>query len=215
MLKPYDELVKVDVSGYCDFREAKDDNGKKIQVPYLNWAKCVELLHEHGASEVWYKPLRSEDGSYLFKSLDVTREKDGRKTGCWFVAVEIHIDDLVFTMETPLMNGTLVVYEDTINQLRIANCHARAFVKGIAIRTGLGFSLWAKDADTDPASDDLTSHNIMAIKERIDRIITAKMQNGMELDDIVSALGLKDKQFNAIMGYFSTIYNFEKAVQKL
>lgn len=215
MLKTYDELVKIDVLPFCDKREAKDDNGKKIQVPYLNWAKCVELLHENGAAEVWYKPLRSESGSYLFPSLDVVREKDNRKTGCWFVAVEIHIDDLVFTMETPLMNGSLVVYEDTLNQLRIANCHARAFVKGVAIRTGLGFSLWASDSDTDSAADDLSGHSIMAIKERVDRIITAKMQKGLDLDDILAGVGLSQKQFNTLISYFSHINTFEQKLKSL
>ena len=40
MLKPYSELVKVDVTKYCKKRDGMD---------YLNWAKCVELFHEHGA----------------------------------------------------------------------------------------------------------------------------------------------------------------------
>jgi len=215
LLKPYNELVKLDVLPFCDKREAKDDNGKKIQVPYLNWAKCVELLHENGATEVWYRPLRSESGSYLFPSLEVQREKDGRKTGCWFVSVEIHIDDLVFTMETPLMNGSLVVYEDTLNQLRIANCHARAFVKGVAIRTGLGFSLWASDSDTDAAPDDLSGHSIMAIKERIDRLITSKMQRGMDLNDVLSYVGLSQKQFNTIVSYFGHINSLENKLRTL
>ena len=47
MLKNYDELVKIDVTPYCDLRDAKDDKGKPIKVPYLNWAKCKELLHEN------------------------------------------------------------------------------------------------------------------------------------------------------------------------
>lgn len=31
MLKPYHEMVQVDVLPRCDYREAKDDNGKKIK----------------------------------------------------------------------------------------------------------------------------------------------------------------------------------------
>jgi hypothetical protein len=46
MLKPYSELVKIDVLPFCEVRETKDENGKKIKVPYLNWAKCKELLHK-------------------------------------------------------------------------------------------------------------------------------------------------------------------------
>ena len=48
MLKPYSELVKVDVTKYCKKRDGMD---------YLNWAKCVELLHEHGAETVYFEPM--------------------------------------------------------------------------------------------------------------------------------------------------------------
>lgn len=214
MLKSFNELYQLDVTPYCDMREAKDDKGKKIQVPYLNWAKCVELLHENGAEVVYYTPLRGPDGSYLFASKDVAN-KDGRKTGCYFVSVEIHIDDLTFTMDMPLMNGSIVVYDDILNQLRIANCHARAFVKGVAIRTGLGFKLWVNDKDTDPAPDDLSGHNINAIKQRIEQLITAKLQSGMDMDDIYHALGISKKQFDSTMLAFQNIQFIENKLRAL
>ena len=46
MLKPFHELIKLDVRPYCDVRDAKDESGKIIKVPYLSWAKCIKLLHE-------------------------------------------------------------------------------------------------------------------------------------------------------------------------
>ena len=214
MLKPYSELVKLDVMPYCDMREAKDDNGKTIKVPYLNWAKAIELLHENGATDVWYKPLRAEDGSYLFRSAEVT-SKQGRTTGCYFVSVEIHIDDKVFTMDMPLMNGSNVVYDDTLNQLRISNCHARAFVKGVAIRTGLGFSLWTGDKDTEPMTDDIEAHNIYKIKERVEQLITSKLKHGMSMDDICFEIKVKESQLSKIMGYFETIAELEKRLKSL
>lgn len=213
-LKPFSELVKLDVLPFCDKREAKDDKGKKIEVPYLNWAKCVELLHENGADDVYFVPLKDATGSYLFTSREV-ENKDGRKTGCYFVSVEIHIDDLVFTMDAPLMNGSLVVWDDTLNQLRIANCHARAFVKGVAIRTGLGFKLWSEDKDTDPSPDDLSSHNIMAIKQRLEQLITAKLQNGADMDDIYHFLGISKKQFASTMLAFQNIQFIESKLRTL
>lgn len=214
MLKPFKELYELDVTKYCDTREAKDDNGKNIRVPYLNWAKCVELLHENGAETVYYTPLRSPDGSYLFASKEVA-DKNGRKTGCYFVSVEIHIDDLTFTMDMPLLNGTYVVYDDTLNQLRIANCHARAFVKGVAIRTGLGFKLWVNDKDTDPAPDDLSGHSIMAIKQRVEQLLTTKLQNGLSMDDIYHALGVSKKQFDSTMLAFQNIQYIENKLRAL
>lgn len=214
MLKPYSELVKIDVLPYCDKREAKDDRGKKVQVPYLNWATCKNLLHENGAESVYFVPLKAQNGSYLFMSAEV-ENKDGRRTGCWFVSVEIHIDDRTFTMDMPLMNGSLVVYEDTLNQLRIANAHARAFVKGVAIHTGLGFSLWCTDKDTEPDPDDLSGHSIMAIKRRIETELTAKMQRGMDMDDILSAIRINRRQFDNTMKAIDNIQWLESQILKL
>lgn len=214
MLKPYSELVKIDVLPFCDKREAKDDRGKKVQVPYLNWATCKNLLHENGAESVYFVPLKAPNGSYLFMSAEV-ENKDGRRTGCWFVSVEIHIDDRTFTMDMPLMNGSLVVYEDTLNQLRIANAHARAFVKGVAIHTGLGFSLWCTDKDTEPDPDDLSGHSIIAIKRRIETELTAKMQRGMDMDDILSAIGINRRQFDNTMKAIDNIQWLESQILKL
>lgn len=214
MLKPYSELVKIDVLPFCDKREAKDDRGKKVQVPYLNWATCKNLLHENGAESVYFVPLKAPNGSYLFMSAEV-ENKDGRRTGCWFVSVEIHIDDRTFAMDMPLMNGSLVVYEDTLNQLRIANAHARAFVKGVAIHTGLGFSLWCTDKDTEPDPDDLSGHSIMAIKRRIETELTAKMQRGMDMDDILSALRINRRQFDNTMKAIDNIQWLENQILKL
>lgn len=214
MLKPYSELVKIDVLPFCDKREAKDDRGKKVQVPYLNWATCKNLLHENGAESVYFVPLKAPNGSYLFMSAEV-ENKDGRRTGCWFVSVEIHIDDRTFTMDMPLMNGSLVVYEDTLNQLRIANAHARAFVKGVAIHTGLGFSLWCSDKDTETDPDDLSGHSIVAIKRRIETELTAKMQRGMDMDDILSAIGINRRQFDNTMKAIDNIQWLESQILKL
>lgn len=214
MLKPYSELVKIDVLPYCDKREAKDDKGRKVQVPYLNWATCKNLLHENGAESVYFVPLKAPNGSYLFMSAEV-ENKDGRRTGCWFVSVEVHIDDRIFTMDMPLMNGSLVVYEDTLNQLRIANAHARAFVKGVAIHTGLGFSLWCTDKDTELDPDDLSGHSIMAIKRRLESELTAKMQRGMDMDDILSAIGINRRQFDNTMKAIDNIQWLESQILKL
>lgn len=215
MLLPYNELVKVDVLPYCDNRKAKDERGKEIEVPYLNWAKCVELLHKYGAETVYYIPLKSNDGSYLFTS-KIVQDKHDRTTGCYFVSVEIHIDDLIFTMDMPLLNGSLVVYDDTLNQLRISNCHARAFVKGVAIRTGLGFSLWASDKDTDNATDDLSIHNIFAIKQRVEMLLTKKMQEkDLDQREICEIIGISEKQLKTIMAMFNNIATLESKLIKL
>ena len=111
MLKSFDELIQVDVKPFCDLRDAKDEKGNVIKVPYLSWAKCAKLLHENGASSVWYAPRRCpETNTYLWPQAKITTSK-GRTTECWFVSVEIHIDDLEFSYDMPLLNGSLVVYD--------------------------------------------------------------------------------------------------------
>lgn len=214
-LLSYKELSKIDVLPFCDHRKAKDDKGKTIDVPYLNWAKCIELLHQYGADVVYYTPLKAPNGSYLFES-KIVNNKDGRTTGCYFVSVEIHIDDSVFTMDMPLLNGSLVVYDDTLNQLRISNCHARAFVKGVAIHTGLGFSLWVSDKDSDVGNDDLSGHSIYAIKQRIEMLITAKMSTGgMSQKELFDVINISEKQFNLIMKAFDNIAILEERLRRI
>lgn len=212
MLKTYEELRKLDVTKYCDTRKAKDDNGKSIDVLYLNWAKCVDLLHENGATEVYYTPLKDANGSFVFSSLDV-QNKDGRLCGCYFVSVEIHIDGLVFTMDYPLMNGTTVVYADTLNQLRVSNAHARAFVKGVAIRTGLGFGLWVGGDET-AVQDDISGHSILVIKRRVEETLTSKMQY-MDESDVLAALGINKKQLQTMLQMYERLHTFEKALNEV
>lgn len=215
MLKPYSDLVKIDVLPYCDKRKAKDDTGKSIDVPYLNWAVCKQLLHENGAETVYFTPVKNASGGYLFSSKDVT-DKNGRVTGCYFVSVDIFIDDKCFRMDMPLMNGSLVVYDDTLNQLRISNCHARAFVKGVAIHTGLGFNLWAKDTDTDPAADDLSTQDVRLYKERLEMLVTEKMKkNNLTQSELCAAVGIKEKEFRNMWISLDNAYALESELKKL
>ena len=113
MLKSFAELRKIDVLPYCETREAKDENGKKIQVPYLNWAKCKDLLHENGAEVVYFEPIVNENGSTLFMTDVPFTDSKGNKNRCFEVRVKIVIDDLEFTQNYPLLNGVYVVREDT------------------------------------------------------------------------------------------------------
>ena len=48
MLKPYDEMIKIDVRPYCKKRDGLD---------YLNWATCIKLLHENGDEIVRWEPV--------------------------------------------------------------------------------------------------------------------------------------------------------------
>jgi hypothetical protein len=217
MLKPYSELSKLDVLPFCDEREAKDDKGRTIKVPYLNWAKCKELLHANGAEVVYFEPIINDKGSSLFMSEIPFTDSKGNINRCFEVRVKIVIDDLEFIQNYPVLNGVHVVRDDTINQLRVSNAQARAFVKGVAIRTGLGFSLWVKGDETEQhdGEENLYFHNILKIKERVERLITIKMDGGLSIPKICEGLKIDEDQFNVYMKQYAILDRFEKAIQKL
>ncbi len=50
-LKTYEEMRKIDVTPYCEERDG---------MIYLNWAKCIDLLHENGAKKVYWIPIPDE-----------------------------------------------------------------------------------------------------------------------------------------------------------
>ena len=60
MLRNFNEMRKVDVLPYCEKREG---------MLYLNWAKCIDLLHENGAEAVYFVPIPNErTGGSLYYS---------------------------------------------------------------------------------------------------------------------------------------------------
>jgi len=220
MLKPYSELRKIDVLPFCEKRKTADEEGKKIEVPYLNWAKCKDLLHENGAEVVYYEPLIDErTGSSVFMTDTAFVDSRGNRNRCFEVRVKIVIDDLDFVQNYPLLNGVYVIREDTINQLRVSNAQARAFVKGVAIRTGLGFGLWVSGDETtqqDDDSENLYFHNILKIKERVERLITVKMDNGLTLDEIGEKTGVGDEDdVRQLVKSYTKLYNFEGFLRTL
>ena len=216
MLKSWNEMRKIDVLPFCDKRKAKDDNGREIEVPYLNWAKCKELLHQNGAEVVYFEPCVNSNGSSLFMSDQVFTDKNGVTNRCYEVRVKIVIDDLEFEAQYPLMNGSNPVKDNSMTQQRLWNAQTRAFVKGVAMRTGLGFGLWLKDeADALDQSDDLSSHSIYAIKERMQIEYTNLIKRGFSTRQIAENCGMTEELVRVVFTYFDQIAEFEKRLQSL
>lgn len=201
MLKSFNELRKIDVSPYVDTR----DGG----LEYLNWAKCVDLLHDNGAEVVYFTPLVNENGSSLFMSAQSFVDGKGNVNRCYEVAVEITIDDLKFVMRAPLMNGSNPVKDNSLSQQRVWNAQTRAFVKGVAIRTGLGFELWSKDFESASEDDDLSKHDIFKIKERVQQEYTSKLKKKMTTKEIADKLEMTEDEVKVMFTYFDAINRFE------
>lgn len=206
-IKSYDEMRKVDVS---PFTEKRDGNY------YLNWAMCKELLHQNGASVVFFEPCTNENGSSLFMSDQVFEDSKGNKNRCYEVRVHIVIDELEFDAQFPLMNGSNPVKDNSMSQQRVWNAQTRAFVKGVAIRTGLGFDLWLKnDIESKSTEDDLTKHSLFAIKERMQQAYTRAIKKRMSTKEIAEAVMMTEDEIKVIFTYFEQLDRFEQKLNAL
>ena len=204
MLKSYEELRKLDLSQYI---EKRDD------IDYINWARVVDLLHENGAEKVYFEPVPNEQGSSLYMTNQTYTDSKGNVNKVYETAVHIVIDDLDWIQRGPVMNGSNPVKDNSMSQQRLWNSQTRLFVKGVAIRTGLGFNLWLKEEENnDKASkwDDLSYHDITKIKERCQEEYTKLLKAGLSVKDIAEKLHKTEDEVKAIFSYFDTLNTFEK-----
>ena len=82
-----------------------------------------------------------------------------------------------------------------------------ALMKAYKVETG---------EDTDcGASDDLLGHDIWKIKQRVEQIITAKLQSGLSQDEIIARAGLNRKQFDVCMNAFQNVAALEAKMKKV
>ena len=146
-------------------------------------------------------------------------DKNDVTNRCYEVRVKVVIDDLEFEAQFPLMNGSNPVKDNSMTQQRLWNAQTRAFVKGVAMRTGLGFSLWVKNDEAGDQSpvEDLSSHSIFAIRERMQMKCTELVKRGMSTKEISHALGINEQSLLQyyLGGVFDEIYRVEMEMSKL
>jgi hypothetical protein len=205
-LKPFLEMMKVPVP-------AEQRDGAN----YLSWANCKRLLHENGAEKVYFEPMVNANGSSLFMANVEFKDKNEVVNRCYEVRVKVVIDDLVFEYQTPVMNGGNPVKDNSMSQQRVWNAQTRAFVKGVAVHTGLGFNLWLDDEDIKNVEEDPSRHSLKVIKKRIDELITLKMKvKGLSQKELCDAIGWPEKIFVQTMEKaFANIDSLELALNKL
>lgn len=206
MIKPYAEMRKIDVTPYVEQRDGND---------YLNWAKCVDLLHQNGAEVVYFEPCVNENGSSLFMSDQVFTDGNNVSNRCYEVRVHIVIDDLEFDAQYPLMNGKNPVKDNSMTQQRVWNAQTRAFVKGVALRTGLGFGLWSNNVEEQVQEEDPYKHSLKVIKERMETEVTSLMKKGYSVSDIAKELGMDEDVFKSKFSLFAELSRIEKKLLEL
>lgn len=217
LTKSFLEMAKVDVRPHCEMRKAKDDRGREIEVPYLNWAKCKRLLHEHGAEFVNFTPCTTESGSSLFMTDQAFTDNKGNVNRCYEVRVKVQIDDKEFIGQFPLMNGSNPVKDNSMSQQRVWNAQTRAFVKTVAMVTGLGFDLWCGKTEEDlDVEEDLARHSLAAIKERFMQEYTQQLKkNNLSAAEIADKLEMSVDEVKAVFTYFDILSRFEKKMTAL
>lgn len=206
MIKSFSEMRKIDVTPYVKQRDGAD---------YLPWATVVDLMHEHGAEKVFFTPIYNDNGSSLFMSHEVFTDNKGNVNRCYEVRIAVTVDDDSFIYSYPLLNGINPVKDNSLNQNVVFKAMARAFVKAIALRYGLGFSLWSKDELDAQEDDDLYKHSLDAIKLRFQQTYTQKLQKHMSVKDIADGLNMTEDEVKVIFTYFDQLKRFETALQKL
>lgn len=204
MLKPYNELRKVDVSEFVEKRDGAD---------YLPYNKCIDLLHENGAEKVYFLPVQNpKTGGSLYESETVFEDKNGVKNRCYETRIEIHIDDNVYYMQSPVMNGANPVKDNSMSQQRVWNSMTRSFVKAVAMYTGLGFSLWLKEEENERKQQSQADqyHDIMQVQNRVFETITAIQKKGnMTLADIADQMSKTEEEMRTYLKYYSILNNLE------
>ena len=206
MLKSWNEMRGLDISKYVKQRDKAD---------YLPWASCLKLLYDNGAEKVTIRTLTDDNGSSLFMSEQVFTDKNGGTNRCYEVRVEVIIDGSAYTFSYPVMNGINAVRDNLMNQNAVHKAQMRAFVKCVAINTGLGFDLWMDDADIESDADDLSKHNLWAIKERMQQSYTRAIKKGMSTGDIAKAVNKTEDEVRLLFTYFDQLNRFEQELNAL
>lgn len=206
MLKSWNEMRKLDISKYVKNRDGAE---------YLPWAECLKLLYENGAERVVIRTLTNDNGSSLFMSDKTFSDKNGNTNQCYEVRIEVCIDGSVYGFSYPVMNGINAVRDNLMNQNAVHKAQMRAFVKCVAINTGLGFDLWRDDSDIENDTDDLTRHNLFSIKERLQIAYTRAIKKGMSTKDIADKLEMTEDEVKMYFTYFAQLHRFEEKLNAL
>ena len=214
MLKPFNELMDLDVSKYISKKPTFKYNkatGKTEQtgkfLDYLSWVDVLTLLYQNGAEKVRYGNIVNEHGHSLFLSGDSLPE----------VRIYLEIDQDRYEMTYPVIEGSSDVKMDKIMQSDIHNATQRAFVKCVAINTGLGISLWKKEEEEKQSSPkfDESMHSIQVCIDRVKKKYGSAVSSYGSERDVNEAAGVTSKQLKTIFDVSRNLLVLEDRLDKM
>lgn len=207
-LPSFDDLRKIDLTEYVKKRDKAD---------YVNWAVIKQLLHDNGAEKVYFEPVQQENGSSLIMCEKEFTDNKQNTNRVYETRIKVVIDDLIFEIQGPVMNGANPVKDNSMSQQRLWNSQTRLFVKGVAIHTGLGFDLWSRieaKEDDEAQIEDLSKHNILKVAERVKEKLTEKMSKGLTLEEIAEKMNITSDELKAYLSYYATLNRLEQELDK-
>lgn len=212
MLKSYSELRKIDVLPYCEIRK----EGKE-EIPYLNWAKCIDLLYENGAEKVFWEPVQNEHGSSLIEAAHDFKDKYDVSNRVYETRIRVTIDDNTFEYQGPVMNGANPVKDNSMSQQRLHNSQCRLFVKAVAIRTGLGFNLWLKNEEKEREiqAQGEFKHDINEVRKRILEEYTTLNKRGFDKPAIAERMKMSVENLDFAFSMYKVLDQFENKLLKV
>lgn len=209
-LPSFEELRKVDVSKHVQKRDGAD---------YLNWAVAKQLLHDNGAEKVYFEPVQQANGSSLIMCEKEFKDSKDNSNRVYETRIKVTIDDLVFEIQGPVMNGGSPVKDNSMSQQRLWNSQTRLFVKGVAIYTGLGFDLWSRleaKEEEESVEENLSKHQILKVAQRVKQKLTFLMaEQGMMMEEIAKKLNMDSDELKACLSYYAILDKFEKALNTI
>lgn len=195
-LKPFNELYQLNIKKYVKkkptfFKDKATGKMKKTTpdkwLDYLEWAAVVKLLYANGATKVRTGSERTESGYPAFF-------QDGKNP---FVRVWVEIDGDRFEIDYPVIDGSSA--NSSPNQLTIHKAQQRAFVKAVAINTGLGLNLWEKDeAIFEDAVEQADSIKNRQLNDKIVATFSELVKKHGDADDVHSKLGTTKRTLTAL-----------------
>ena len=199
MISDFKTLMALDLSKWVSKKptfKRNDSTGKfektGVELDYINWADCLELLYENGAKKVLFGNVRSAQDHPLFL-LNGTLP---------FIRVYVDVDGERAELDFPLIDGATDIKIEKADQSDIHNATQRAFVKCVAINWGLGLSLWQKEEKAAPVTlkIDPMTHDLWEIKKRMELLATSIMQKkGWSIKELCEAIGMKENIYSSTM----------------
>lgn len=172
----FDELYEMDISEHTIVRKMKDGD-----FTYLPWEACLRILKARFVN-VSYSFLHNDSGYPAFF------DPNGMNP---FVSVGLNIDGVSYSYDYPVIDGDFV--KNRPHQLDIHIAQQRAFVKAVAVKTGLGLKLWQKDAKEVSVSNTDSAGRSMVIE------FGKKIQEFGDADSLLKNLGTSKKEMDALM----------------